>query len=93
MTPVDELGGWVDMLDELVLPENRDRALADFVRVFRDGLDISRMVAEPEARVQSEVDWWNQAALSLEAIVGPDQVGIVLRWLETVFGRRDGMSS
>jgi len=92
ITPVQELPGWNELMRDLELTYGRDGALARWVEVFRHGLHASRLEPEAERRLASETDWWIETERSLEAIVGPEQVGRVIEWLEEAFGRRGGES-
>jgi hypothetical protein len=91
-TPVTRLSGWDALVANLNLPYNGDQALANWVEVFREGLDIARKSRDSSARGQTEANWWNEAHRSLEAIVGAEKVETVIAWLEGLYGNRGGRS-
>ncbi len=91
-TPVAQLPGWSGLLERLELSHGRDEALARWVDVFREGLDITRRVSDPDECLRSEHRWWSEASRSLDAIVGPSDVPVVVDWLVSRFGQRGGES-
>ena len=89
-TPVRSLPGWDALAADLGLTGPQLDSLADWVDVFREGLDISRRHDTEAERRASEHDWWTESERSLAALVGEANVARVITWLEMVFGRRDG---
>lgn len=84
-TPVRGLAGWDALVADLGLTDPQEDTFADWVEVFRSGLDASRRADDP---VASEQNWWTEAERSLAVIVGDANVPAALAWLEARFERR-----
>ncbi len=91
-TPVRSLAGFTDLATTLALTPPMTDTFADWVEVFRTGLDTSRRAATEMERVSGEHDWWMQAEHTLTSWYGATGAAEVIAWLEARFGRRDGAS-
>jgi hypothetical protein len=85
-TPVADLPGWQDIRSEIGEPPEATR-LDTFLDFFREALDNARQDPDPEDRAAAEDGWWREAERALTSMVGAENAEIVLRWMESTFGR------
>jgi hypothetical protein len=85
--PVSDLEGWDALLADLDATDGQATLLANWIAVFREGLDLARRADARTEHSSQEASWWQEARRSLGVIVGPDLAPQVETWLRARFER------
>lgn len=88
-TPIRDLPGWEDVKREIGEPLESTR-LETYLEFFREALDSTRRDPDPVQRQMGEDGWWDAAEQSLTSMVGAENAQVVLRWMESTWGRWTG---